>query len=113
MHELSVAVGIVELCNEHAGNARVRSVRLKVGTLCCLQPESLRFCFQVAAEGTALQGAALDIERVPAHSRCRDCGRMIEMQEALATCTCGSLNLDPPRGGNELRIICMEFEEAA
>ena len=55
MHELSVAVGIVELCNEHAGNARVRSVRLKVGTLCCLQPESLRFCFQVAAEGTALQ----------------------------------------------------------
>ena len=113
MHELSVASAIVELCDERARGAQVRRVRLQVGALCCVLPDSLRFCFEVATEGTTLEGATLEIEQVPASSRCRDCGCAVLMREILTTCACGSMNLEPPRGGDQLRILSMEIEEVA
>jgi hydrogenase nickel incorporation protein HypA/HybF len=113
MHELSLASAIVEACDERARGARVRRVCLQVGALSCVLPESLSFCFEVAAEGTALQGASLEIETVPASSRCRDCGSAVLMREIFAACDCGSLNLEPPRGGSGMRILSMEIEEMA
>jgi hydrogenase nickel incorporation protein HypA/HybF len=113
MHELSLASAIVEACDERACGTRVRRVCLLVGALSCVLPESLTFCFEVAAKGTALEGASLEIEMVPAASRCRDCGGAVLMREIFAACGCGSLNLEPPRGGNELRILSIEIEEAA
>jgi hydrogenase nickel incorporation protein HypA/HybF len=113
MHELSLASAIVEACDERARCARVRRVCLQVGALSCVLPESLNFCFEVAAKGTALEGASLEIEMIPASSRCRDCGSAVLMREIFAACACGSLNLEPPRGGNGMRIVSMEIEEIA
>jgi hydrogenase nickel incorporation protein HypA/HybF len=72
-------------------------------------PDSLRFCYDVAIEGTPLNGSELKIIRTPGHSRCRDCGQKVEMHDMLACCTCGSVNLDPPQGGDELKIKSMEI----
>jgi len=62
MHELSLAEHLVELALEAAPGERVLSLHLRVGTLSCVAPEPLRFCFALAAEGTCLQGARLDID---------------------------------------------------
>lgn len=67
MHELSIAQGIVETVRQHlpAGAPReVKSVRLRLGDQAGLAPESLRFCFELASEGTTLSGARLEIETV-------------------------------------------------
>ncbi|MCZ7416874.1 MULTISPECIES: hydrogenase maturation nickel metallochaperone HypA [unclassified Streptomyces] len=76
MHELSIATAVVESADEAArrhGATAVESVRLRVGELAGVVPDALRFSFELAAEGTALAGARLLIEDVPARARCARC----------------------------------------
>ncbi|MFJ6215411.1 hydrogenase maturation nickel metallochaperone HypA [Streptomyces sp. NPDC092296] len=76
MHELSIAVAVVEaveeLAREH-GADRAEEVRLRIGSLAGVEPEALRFSFTVAQEGTVLHGARLVVEEVPARARCTRC----------------------------------------
>jgi hydrogenase nickel incorporation protein HypA/HybF len=68
MHELSVAVELVELACQAARRGRatkVTTLRLRWGDLCGVAEEALRFAFEVAAKGTETEGASLEIERVP------------------------------------------------
>lgn len=113
MHELSVTQSIVDACSERAAGVPVLRVTLEIGTLSCVLPDALRFCYDVATEGTALAGSELEIIRIPGYSRCRDCGQDVEMDDLLSFCHCGSVNLEPPRGGDELRIKSMEIKETA
>ncbi|MDB1088538.1 hydrogenase maturation nickel metallochaperone HypA [Streptomyces sp. ACA25] len=76
MHELSIAVAVIERAEDTArehGATGVESVRLRVGALAGVVAESLRFAFEVAREDTALHGARLLIEEVPARARCTAC----------------------------------------
>jgi len=65
MHELSIAISIVEIAEEqlsrHAGE-RVRTVHLQLGRLAGVARESLLFSFGLACEGTAAEGSQLIIE---------------------------------------------------
>lgn len=61
MHELALTRAIVEICAERAGAAKVVRVRVEVGSLACVMPQALRFCFEVVASGTVVEGAALEI----------------------------------------------------
>lgn len=57
MHELSIALSLVELAAEAAANAgaeRVEAVHLRVGALAGVVPEALQFSFAIAARGTPL-----------------------------------------------------------
>jgi hydrogenase nickel incorporation protein HypA/HybF len=67
MHELSIAVSLVEaVCDELptlGPDVAVRAVRLRVGPLSGVVPEALTFAFDIAAADTPLAGARLDIER--------------------------------------------------
>ncbi len=111
MHELSVAQSIVDGCSERAGAVRVLRVTVEVGTLSCVMPEALRSCYEIAAQATTLEGSELEIIRIPARSRCRDCGVDLDVYDLLAGCSCGSLNLTRPEGGDALRIRSMEISE--
>ena len=65
MHELSIAIDLVEICSaeaERLGDVRVDAVRVRLGRLSGLVQESLLFCFDVAAAGTNIEGARLEIE---------------------------------------------------
>lgn len=68
MHELSIAHEIVETVRRHLppdGTRPVKRVSLKVGALNRITPDSLRFCFEAASRGTAVEGAELAIEETP------------------------------------------------
>jgi hydrogenase nickel incorporation protein HypA/HybF len=93
MHELSIADNIVEHCVEQANGARVVRVRLEIGRLSCVTPEALRFCFDVCAKDTIVEGAVLDIIAIHGRARCRSCGEDIEIGSFIDSCACGSRNL--------------------
>ena len=61
MHELSITRSVVAIVSEHAAGQRVMRVRLEIGRLSSVMPEAIRFCFDVCARGTALEGAELEI----------------------------------------------------
>lgn len=102
MHELALADEVVRAITERT-SARVLRVRLEVGRLTAVAPEALRFCFEVCARGTTVEGAALEVREVPARGRCRGCGSDGELPDAIPLCACGSADLDLYRG-QELRI---------
>jgi hydrogenase nickel incorporation protein HypA/HybF len=65
MHELSIAVNIVEVAEEELarhGGERVRAVYISLGPLAGVAKEALSFSFGFASEGTAVDGARLIIE---------------------------------------------------
>jgi hydrogenase nickel incorporation protein HypA/HybF len=90
MHELSIAATIVESVLELVttrGISDVRTVRLAVGELTCVQHEQLRFCYESLAGQTEIKGSALEIELVPAEVKCPHCqyeGAPRYWDEALA-----------------------------
>ncbi|MFD0424932.1 hydrogenase maturation nickel metallochaperone HypA/HybF [Streptomyces parvus] len=82
MHELSIAMAVVDQVESavreqeaEAGDARARSLTLRVGELSGVVPEALDFSFGVAAQGTVLADARLLIETVEGRARCEECGR--------------------------------------
>jgi hydrogenase nickel incorporation protein HypA/HybF len=107
MHELSIANGIVEACAERAGDARVIRVRLEIGQLSAVMPDAVRFCFDVCARNTVLEGAALEIVETPGRALCRDCDREVALVQLVGRCACGSANLRVI-AGQELKIREME-----
>jgi hydrogenase nickel incorporation protein HypA/HybF len=65
MHELSLAMGLIEAIEEECerrGGLRVRGVRLRVGALSGVDAGALAFAYTCAVEGTALAGTALSAE---------------------------------------------------
>jgi hydrogenase nickel incorporation protein HypA/HybF len=95
MHELAIAEGVVEAIEERIGAARAVRVVLEVGRLTCVEPDAIRFCFELCAQGTALDGAALEIVEVPGRARCRACGADgVATEGPLPLCPCGSANLE-------------------
>jgi hydrogenase nickel incorporation protein HypA/HybF len=64
MHELAVAQSIVEKVDETAAGRKVRRVIVEIGRNSCVSGEALSFSFGLAAKGTAVDGAALEIRAV-------------------------------------------------
>ncbi|MFF0459724.1 hydrogenase maturation nickel metallochaperone HypA [Streptomyces mexicanus] len=112
MHELSIATAIVERAGELAlaeGAEAVAAVTVRVGELSGVVPDALDFAFEVARQGTALDGARLVVEHVTAQAYCGPC------QEPFAVgmppffwcprCDRPSQEL---RRGRELEIVAVE-----
>ena len=61
MHELGITRNVVAICVEHANGAQVRRVKLEIGKRAGVMAESVRFCFDICAKGTSVEGATLEI----------------------------------------------------
>jgi hydrogenase nickel incorporation protein HypA/HybF len=107
MHELGIAQEIVEICARRAGAARVARVALEIGQHALIVPDSIRFCFDLCSEGTALEGATLEINHIPGRAQCRFCGEPVALDQPFATCSCGSSDLEW-LSGDEIKIKEME-----
>ncbi len=107
MHELSLANAVVEACAERAAGARVLRVRMEIGQLAAVLPDSLRFCFEVCAQGTAVEGAELEILETPGRAVCDACGGSVALSSPFGRCECGGVLRVV--AGNELRVKDMEI----
>lgn len=115
MHELSIALDIVDLACDEAGRrgaARVDAVHLRVGQLSGVVREALVFSFEAAAAGTAAAGARLQIEEVAVTVWCGACSA----ERPLATVArrrCPVCDGVTPQivHGEELELVALEIPE--
>ena len=112
MHELSITQSIVAIVDEAAQGRRVIRVTLEVGKLSGVVSDSIAFCFDIVAAGTALEGASLDIREIEGRGRCESCGSEFATETLFAVCACGSHRWKLTQG-EELNVKSMELEEAA
>lgn len=110
MHEYSIATGLVEMALRYAGGRRVTVVSLRVGPLRQVVPDTLALAFELAARGTACEGALLEQELVPCRLRCPSCAlewTAVKPDFRCRTCGWPAVVLS----GNELRMESIEVED--
>jgi hydrogenase nickel incorporation protein HypA/HybF len=115
MHELSLAHNLVEIAGDAARQAnihKVNAVHLKLGALAGVVTDSLLFCYDLAAQGTPLEGSRLIIEHVPLVVKCELCDTGCELPEYNGL-ICPRHGLPAPLvvQGRELRIESLEYDE--
>jgi hydrogenase nickel incorporation protein HypA/HybF len=113
VHELSIARYLVDAACDAAsreGSAQVTRLVARVGRLSGVVKEALRFSFDLAAEGTACEGAALDIEEVSVSVLCPRCDAPRELPNdwRFACPTCGTPTPNVLTG-RELELVSVEI----
>jgi len=111
MHDAAIVCGLMKILGRQAkahGISRIRRVTVKVGKLKAVEPQALAACFEIFAEGTPAEGAELAIDHVPAHGKCRDCGRDFDLEGFRLLCPgCGGNRVDIA-GGEDLYVESFE-----
>ena len=113
MHEMGVAMQIIEIAEasipDDLTQSRIERVNLKVGKLSAIVVDSLRFCFDVAAKDTALEGAELVIDEIPVVAQCNECGVKWTIETPVFVCNhCKGTQIEL-LSGRELDIESIEI----
>ena len=103
MHEMAITESVIAAVSERIGPERVARVVLEIGRLSGVVPDALRFCFEVCAKGTTLDGAALEIREIAGRGHCGVCGADVALDFPVGVCECGAIELAIV-AGRELRI---------
>jgi hydrogenase nickel incorporation protein HypA/HybF len=116
MHELSIAVRIIELVEQEvtaAGGGQVQEVTLRVGSLAGVSVAALEFAFEQARQHTLAASATLSILELPVQVYCPACEVVAELVRVppLACPRCGRPTADL-RQGQELELESITLGEA-
>ncbi len=115
MHELSIALSIIEGASEearkHAG-APVQAVHLKVGALSGVVKDALLFSWEIASEGTLLENSRLEIEEIPVVVFCENCGenKTLKTINNFVCPRCGK-SVSELVSGRELLVTALALSE--
>lgn len=113
MHELAVAQALVEqvdaVIRQH-GATEASLIRVRIGPLAGVVPELLASAFPLAAAGTRMEHAELDLVAAPVRVRCQTCG--METEAAINRLICGACGDWHTQviSGDELLLESVELE---
>jgi hydrogenase nickel incorporation protein HypA/HybF len=112
MHELSIATSLYEQVKRHTPpGARVTSLRLRIGPMQGIEPDSLRFGWEAVWKEDHPADSApvpdLLLEMVPWHLTCPQCQRTWDSPELYVACQCGCAT-PAVTGGSELQLLSIE-----
>ncbi len=115
MHELSIATNLVDVATEaaaDAGGGRIVALQVRLGACSSVVVEALEFAWEAARDGTACDGARLEVERVAARAMCDACGHNFELEDPYTwrcpRCTAIVVCV----AGRELELHAIELDEA-
>lgn len=114
MHELSIALSIVELVRQEAERRKVEVevVHLRLGALSSVVKEALMPCYEIACQNTPLEGSRLEVEDVPVVISCPRCRlqRPLSSLQSFRCPECGTPTSEVVKG-KELEIVALEIRE--
>ncbi len=111
MHEVSLMTNLLDIVERAAAaecGGPVSVIHLKIGELSGVNPDAMRFAFEVLSRGTASEGASLVIERVPVRVRCSRCGAEASPEDLVfrcASCACEEIEI---LTGREMEVDYIE-----
>ena len=114
MHELSIAISIVDTAIKQASLASVQhvsEVELDIGRLSGIEYEALEFALEVASKDTMLQETRFRINRVEPIAECPDCEHLYTPERMYSQCPeCNKQGIKLIRG-TELQIKSLLVEQ--
>ena len=107
MHELSIALKIVDIASEEAKHAdahEITEMDLDVGSLSGVVVEALDFALKEAVKNTALENALIHIHEIQAEGLCNQCGHEYQVSDLYEPCPrCKSMDRKLLKG-KELQV---------
>jgi len=114
MHELSIAMSIVDSALEEAErrDVTIDAVHLEIGPLSGVVADALLFSYEMACCGTPLEGSKLLIREVPIEVYCPACEspRILNSMQWFCCPVCGAPTTDVIHG-KELAITALEVRD--
>ncbi len=121
MHELSIALSVLEVAEEKCaslapvggdGKLSVAAIHMKIGPLAGVVKDALLSAFELAREGSPFPECALIIEDVPLVARCPTCqaDRPIHSPQEMLCPACGTACPEIV-SGTEMEITALEVCE--
>jgi hydrogenase nickel incorporation protein HypA/HybF len=115
MHELSIAMSIVETAQEEAkqrGGVHIEAVHLKLGALSGVVKEALLSSYEMACDDTPLKGSRLVVEEVPVVVFCPSCQaqRPVSSVQLFCCAECGTPSSEIVQG-KEIEVVALELQE--
>ncbi|OYX66522.1 MAG: hydrogenase maturation nickel metallochaperone HypA [Rhizobiales bacterium 32-66-11] len=111
MHEMALCESLrtaMEEASRAQNFSRVTRVRLAIGAFAGVEPEALRFGFDVVMRGSLAEGAELVMITEGGTAWCFACGTTVPLAGRLDPCpVCGGERL-VPNGGTEMKIKDLE-----
>jgi hydrogenase nickel incorporation protein HypA/HybF len=115
MHELSIALEIIEIAEEQVKKANaltVSEIELEIGELSGVEVDALEFALEVAVKDTVLSGAKRTVDVVHGRARCNDCSDEFPVEDLFTPCPeCQGFNTRIIQG-QELRVKSLFVEDA-
>ncbi len=109
VHELSICTSIAKIAHQAAAGRPVERVRIDVGHLRQVVPDTLRHSWEMVVFGTPFDGVALEVREVPAVIECRCCRTRTRLDDPIFRCgACGSTETDVV-SGNELFVTSLDL----
>jgi hydrogenase nickel incorporation protein HypA/HybF len=112
MHELSIALSLIESVEEEAQrhSGRVQAIHLKVGRLSGVVMEALVSAFEMAREGTTLEDVRLVIDDIPIVIYCPKCqAQQPAVSEQWFCCPVCETPAAEVVQGKELEVTALEM----
>lgn len=113
MHEMSIVQSLLSIIEDEMvkNNAvKLRSVRVKIGVMSGVVPESISTCFEILTSKTDMNGAELKMDIVPLIGYCRKCEREFKVVAYNFLCPeCDSTDIDII-SGREMNIVEIEVD---
>lgn len=113
MHELSIAIQIVEIVEEEAKKhdaEHVSAVHLDIGTLSGVEPDALKFAMEEAVRHSIAAKAELFYHFIEAVAVCEDCCNEFKTEDYFKVCPyCNSVNTSLLKG-KELKIRSIDIQ---
>lgn len=113
MHEMTLALNLVDLATETAREAQAKKIthiELEMGTLSGVMKEALVTCFEVAKQNTLAQDCQLEIVEISGRGECPVCHFQGEVDSFANRCPqCGNWGLNI-LAGKTLRITTITVD---
>ncbi len=107
MHEMSIALNIIDIVSEEALRAEARSINsieIEIGSISGVEISALELALEAAVKGSSLERTQIKIIPIQATARCTECNSTYTLTTLYEPCpTCSSLKFHVVRG-KELQI---------
>jgi hydrogenase nickel incorporation protein HypA/HybF len=112
MHELSIALSMIDQIAEESasrGGLDVQAVHMRLGVFAGVDKNALLFAYELACDGTPLQGSRLVIETVPLLVYCPTCKQKRTPPSVYQICCPECLTPTPEiLTGREMEVASLE-----
>jgi hydrogenase nickel incorporation protein HypA/HybF len=113
MHELSLAMEVIELAAREAGKngvSTIQEILVEVGDLSGVDADAFQFGMEMLVKDTTLENVVIKIMRTSGKGTCNNCNSEFAMKHLLDTCPGCKRFPAEIIGGQEFRVVSLSGE---